>query len=297
MGDASRVWIRSGGPRPRTSRPGIPAPTMGMGIRAGDPKTISRCLRRSNFDRLDANATIPGPVASLRRTEKSLDSPFGLGERFLIHSRDRYPRGGPTHDRRRLADPLRARNALARPALRRRRRGRSGSASPAGSAASSAAGSTRASSAAPAATTCSRASSPASSPRRRARAARPAAAPTSGGCWSTSPSARWPTRPTHHRAAGATSAATAQPLGDFDRWRRARAICSVPRTRPSRATIRPAARRAARGPAAGLRLRLEGYTNAEIAAQIGRVERTVELKLRTIRGLLAPHLRTGSEGP
>jgi RNA polymerase sigma-70 factor, ECF subfamily len=37
-------------------------------------------------------------------------------------------------------------------------------------------------------------------------------------------------------------------------------------------------------------LRLEGYTNAEIAAQIGRVERTVELKLRTIRGLLRPHL-------
>ena len=37
-------------------------------------------------------------------------------------------------------------------------------------------------------------------------------------------------------------------------------------------------------------LRLEGYTNAEIAAQIGRVERTVELKLRAIRGLLQPHL-------
>jgi DNA-directed RNA polymerase specialized sigma24 family protein len=37
-------------------------------------------------------------------------------------------------------------------------------------------------------------------------------------------------------------------------------------------------------------LRLEGYTNAEIAAEIGRVERTVELKLRAIRGLLRPHL-------
>ncbi len=37
-------------------------------------------------------------------------------------------------------------------------------------------------------------------------------------------------------------------------------------------------------------LRLEGYTNAEIAAEIGRVERTVELKLRAIRGLLLPHL-------
>jgi DNA-directed RNA polymerase specialized sigma24 family protein len=37
-------------------------------------------------------------------------------------------------------------------------------------------------------------------------------------------------------------------------------------------------------------LRVEGYTNAEIAAQIHRVERTVELKLRAIRGLLEPHL-------
>jgi DNA-directed RNA polymerase specialized sigma24 family protein len=37
-------------------------------------------------------------------------------------------------------------------------------------------------------------------------------------------------------------------------------------------------------------LRLEGYTNAEIAAQLGRVERTVELKMRVIRGLLQPHL-------
>jgi RNA polymerase sigma-70 factor (ECF subfamily) len=37
-------------------------------------------------------------------------------------------------------------------------------------------------------------------------------------------------------------------------------------------------------------LRLEGYTNAEIAQQINRVERTVELKLQAIRGVLAPHL-------
>jgi RNA polymerase sigma-70 factor, ECF subfamily len=40
-----------------------------------------------------------------------------------------------------------------------------------------------------------------------------------------------------------------------------------------------------------LALRIEGYSNAEIAAEIGRVERTVELKLRTIRSLLRPHLR------
>jgi RNA polymerase sigma-70 factor (ECF subfamily) len=37
-------------------------------------------------------------------------------------------------------------------------------------------------------------------------------------------------------------------------------------------------------------LRLEGHTNAEIARRISRVERTVELKLRAIRGLLVPHL-------
>jgi RNA polymerase sigma-70 factor (ECF subfamily) len=37
-------------------------------------------------------------------------------------------------------------------------------------------------------------------------------------------------------------------------------------------------------------LRLEGFTNAEIAGQLGRVERTVELKMRAIRGLLGPHL-------
>ena len=38
-------------------------------------------------------------------------------------------------------------------------------------------------------------------------------------------------------------------------------------------------------------LRIEGYSNAQIAAEIGRVERTVELKLQTIRSLLRPHLR------
>jgi DNA-directed RNA polymerase specialized sigma24 family protein len=37
-------------------------------------------------------------------------------------------------------------------------------------------------------------------------------------------------------------------------------------------------------------LRLEGWSNAEIAVEIGRVERTVELKLRAIRGLIRPHL-------
>jgi RNA polymerase sigma-70 factor (ECF subfamily) len=37
-------------------------------------------------------------------------------------------------------------------------------------------------------------------------------------------------------------------------------------------------------------MRLEGYTNAEIAARIGRVERTVELKMRVIRGLLRPYV-------
>jgi DNA-directed RNA polymerase specialized sigma24 family protein len=46
-----------------------------------------------------------------------------------------------------------------------------------------------------------------------------------------------------------------------------------------------------------LALRLEGYTVAEIAARLGRVERTVELKLRAIRGLLGPHLRLGPEEP
>jgi RNA polymerase sigma-70 factor, ECF subfamily len=40
-------------------------------------------------------------------------------------------------------------------------------------------------------------------------------------------------------------------------------------------------------------MRLQGYTNAQIGAQIGRVERTVELKLRTIRGLLRPYLEDG----
>jgi DNA-directed RNA polymerase specialized sigma24 family protein len=37
-------------------------------------------------------------------------------------------------------------------------------------------------------------------------------------------------------------------------------------------------------------MRLEGYTNAQIGARIGRVERTVELRMRTIRALLRPHL-------
>jgi hypothetical protein len=45
-----------------------------------------------------------------------------------------------------------------------------------------------------------------------------------------------------------------------------------------------------------LALRLEGYTVAETAARRGRVDRTVELKLRAIRGMLAPHLRLGTEG-
>jgi hypothetical protein len=43
-------------------------------------------------------------------------------------------------------------------------------------------------------------------------------------------------------------------------------------------------------------LRLHGYTNAEIGAQIGRVERTVELKLKTIRGLLRARIRDASGG-
>jgi RNA polymerase sigma-70 factor (ECF subfamily) len=38
-------------------------------------------------------------------------------------------------------------------------------------------------------------------------------------------------------------------------------------------------------------LRLEGYTNAEIARQLDRVERTIELKLKTIRGLLRPYVK------
>jgi RNA polymerase sigma-70 factor (ECF subfamily) len=42
-------------------------------------------------------------------------------------------------------------------------------------------------------------------------------------------------------------------------------------------------------------LRLEGYTSAEIARQINRVERTVALKLRAIRGVLEPHLETPTE--
>lgn len=44
--------------------------------------------------------------------------------------------------------------------------------------------------------------------------------------------------------------------------------------------------------------RLEGDTNAEIGAQVGRVERTVERKMKAIRALLQPHLDgTPSAGP
>lgn len=42
--------------------------------------------------------------------------------------------------------------------------------------------------------------------------------------------------------------------------------------------------------------RLEGYTNAEIAATIGRSERMVELKLKTIRGLLKARLGITAPG-
>ena len=41
-----------------------------------------------------------------------------------------------------------------------------------------------------------------------------------------------------------------------------------------------------------LLLRLEGHTNADIARLLGRTERTVELKLRAIRELLEPYVRT-----
>jgi RNA polymerase sigma-70 factor (ECF subfamily) len=44
-------------------------------------------------------------------------------------------------------------------------------------------------------------------------------------------------------------------------------------------------------------LRLQGYTNAEIALQMDRVERTVELKLRAIRAVLGPHLRSAALDP
>jgi DNA-directed RNA polymerase specialized sigma24 family protein len=44
-------------------------------------------------------------------------------------------------------------------------------------------------------------------------------------------------------------------------------------------------------------MRLDGYTNAEIGAQIGRVERTVELKMRTIRGLLRDHIEGAPPSP
>jgi RNA polymerase sigma factor (sigma-70 family) len=42
--------------------------------------------------------------------------------------------------------------------------------------------------------------------------------------------------------------------------------------------------------------RLEGYTNAEVAAKIGRSERMVELKLKTIRGLLKARLGITAPG-
>ena len=38
-------------------------------------------------------------------------------------------------------------------------------------------------------------------------------------------------------------------------------------------------------------LRLEGYTNAEIAGQLDRVVRTIELKMKTIRSLLRPYVK------
>jgi DNA-directed RNA polymerase specialized sigma24 family protein len=44
-------------------------------------------------------------------------------------------------------------------------------------------------------------------------------------------------------------------------------------------------------------MRLEGYTNRQIADTIGRSERLVEMNLRTIRGLLRPHLKDRSPVP
>jgi RNA polymerase sigma factor (sigma-70 family) len=44
-------------------------------------------------------------------------------------------------------------------------------------------------------------------------------------------------------------------------------------------------------------MRLQGYTNAQIGAHIGRVERTVELKLRTIRELVRPHIEGAPSPP
>ena len=44
-----------------------------------------------------------------------------------------------------------------------------------------------------------------------------------------------------------------------------------------------------------LMMRLEGETNAEIAARLGRVDRTIEAKFKAIRGLLAPHLLVDPE--
>jgi DNA-directed RNA polymerase specialized sigma24 family protein len=43
-------------------------------------------------------------------------------------------------------------------------------------------------------------------------------------------------------------------------------------------------------------MRLEGHTNAQIAARIGRVERVVELRMKAIRALLGPHVEGGPPG-
>jgi RNA polymerase sigma-70 factor (ECF subfamily) len=43
--------------------------------------------------------------------------------------------------------------------------------------------------------------------------------------------------------------------------------------------------------------RMDGYTNAEIARQTGRVERTVELKMKAVRALLGPRLGIVSPVP
>jgi DNA-binding NarL/FixJ family response regulator len=40
-----------------------------------------------------------------------------------------------------------------------------------------------------------------------------------------------------------------------------------------------------------MRAKLEGYTNPEIAARLGRTVRTVELKLKTIRALWTKELK------
>jgi DNA-directed RNA polymerase specialized sigma24 family protein len=40
-------------------------------------------------------------------------------------------------------------------------------------------------------------------------------------------------------------------------------------------------------------LRLEGYTNVQIASQIGRTVRNVELKMQLIREVMYPHAEDG----